>query len=101
MAKGKEQVLVTNQSFRGAGGLELFPGLEMGEMLLCRGNGEYHGGKESAFRKAIELLKGKADREGCSCVFGVRFKILRKEHCAYSCDEYYCEVYGTGYRTKS
>ncbi len=96
MDKQKQlEVKLTNQSFEGAGGSEMFPDLEMDALLFAEGSADFSQ-KEKAFENAKGELKRKAERRGYTHVFKV-------EHSNFFYPDkggITINMVGTGYRPK-
>jgi len=91
-------VIITTQTFREAGGLELFPNLEMGNSFSARKLGDEDGGESSARNKANSELRQMARRRGYTHLFGVRYKFDEYGH--PSRGYAICTTTGTGYKPR-
>ena len=102
MAKLKD-IILTIQSFRDAGGLDVFPHLEIRSTLRAHGDswendqGMEEINKQSALEEANKDLREKAKRGGYTAVFGIVYN-FSKRGCGV-CFE--CEAIGTGYKPKA
>ncbi|MFA4960882.1 MAG: hypothetical protein WC548_04440 [Candidatus Pacearchaeota archaeon] len=96
----KQRVVITNQSFRDAGGLETFPDLEIQDMIVCKAIGEEHGGRISAISAGIAQLRSTALEQGCSHVFKVEYETIPNPNYHHSYHIFDCEIKGTPYKPK-
>lgn len=81
-------VRLTTQSFRQAGGRELFPNLKMGSDVLAHGEGVL---KTDALKLAYFNIEKKAKDRGYTHVFGMRHEFQQYESVVG------CDAIGTGY----
>ncbi|MCK5655768.1 MAG: hypothetical protein KAI03_05720 [Candidatus Aureabacteria bacterium] len=94
-----DNVKLTNQCFRCAGGRGAFSNLEMTEMIFISERGEYNKGKRDAFLKANSMMSERANELGCSHVFEMQYTFIVDG--LPTGNTYSCEVIGTGYGSRS
>lgn len=87
-------VIITNQSFRDAGGLETFPNLSIDNIVY--GERILGIGKVEAMARADISLEAEAHMRDLTHVFDVRHELELNGH--PSNNSYWCFAYGTGYR---
>lgn len=93
-------VKITNQSFRDAGGLEVFPDLEIQEIIFTEGTGHCdEQGHVAASRKANENLTSKAIQLGYTHIFKATYEFKTYGH--PNNDNFTCYVMGTGYAPRT
>ncbi|MFA6022841.1 MAG: hypothetical protein WC781_02015 [Candidatus Pacearchaeota archaeon] len=97
----KLEVKITTQSFSEAGGLEVFPDLEMYGILIKEYR-EFNEGRkrEGAILSANELLKKEIIKLGITHIFGIKYELTHARHFHIDYDAYDCLAIGTGYKPK-
>ena len=96
--KNKDLVVITNQSFKKAGGTDTFPGLEPCQtVMVCTYKHSYT--REYLLRFANEELSAKAIEKGYTHVFGVEseYGYFHGQHPSNGLD---LQAIGTGYKLK-
>jgi hypothetical protein len=86
-------VKLTNQSFRDAGGREVFPDLEIDAPLRVVTNGD---DDEEIWEYANDRLRQEAQKKGDTCVFGINYELKRSSPLW----DFECTAIGTGYKPK-
>lgn len=89
-------VVITNQSFRDAGGSESFPNLSIGNIVYGNRILETEKGRVGAMARADISLEAEANKYNLTHVFNVRHALERDGHPVNN--NYWCFAYGTGYR---
>ncbi len=100
MLKGLEiKVSVTDRSFTDAGGSQEFPDLELRGLVLEQVFGTE--GLTATQEKAINDLKNKAKKRGCTHIFDLKLTSEPAYILLYDPFCYWCTARGIGYRPKS
>jgi hypothetical protein len=96
MSENELEVILTNQTFEGAGSSKQFPNLEMSKILFAEGRHITRGNPNrlQAYRSASYHLIEAARSAGCKHVFNVR---VESEHS--SMENTFVLLSGTGYRS--
>ena len=92
----KLEVKLTNQSFSDAGGLEVFPELEMGDIVVVLE--KRIEGYTPAIESTYEKLKEKTKDQGFTHIFGVSHECNLDPDVHPGYNKYQCEAKGTGYK---
>jgi len=90
-----KSVKITNQSFRDASGLEVFPDLEMNGIIFARGLGYPEKGRGAAFDEANKDLTLEAIKRGCTHIFEATYEFHIYGHS--SNNNFVCHATGTAY----
>ena len=99
MARPKK-VILTNQSFEGAGGLAVFSDLEMVDIISV--GAKYTGGRDLVIKSAHEELQKVARVQKITHVFGITYEWGKNcsRHPGYGV-YHTCFVTGTGYKKQN
>lgn len=92
------KIKISNQSFRDAGGTEIYPNLDI-EGIVQTITFNHKNSFEELMTKAHYELINKADKLGCTHIFGVEHKVYtgHGKHPSYGTDYV---VTGTAYKPK-